>query len=84
MDSRSPPTTAGPLPAVSSCSLSTARRCLRPTSIAGAPRHSSAAGAEIDTVRDHAERLVQAARERLLRWDLSDADIRALEERARQ
>ena len=45
--------------------------------------HSSAAGAEIDTVRDHAERLVQAARERLLRWDLSEADIRALEERGR-
>ena len=45
--------------------------------------HASAAGAEIDTVRDHAERLVQAARERLLRWDLSEADIRALEERGR-
>jgi len=43
--------------------------------------HASAAGAEIDSVRDHAARLVQAARERLLRWDLSDADIRALEER---
>jgi RND family efflux transporter MFP subunit len=45
--------------------------------------HASAASAEIETVRDHAERLVQAARERLLRWDLSDADIRALEERGR-
>lgn len=45
--------------------------------------HASAARAEIDSVRDHAERLVQAARERLLRWDLSDADIRALEERGR-
>lgn len=45
--------------------------------------HASAASAEIDSVRDHAERLVQAARERLLRWDLSDADIRVLEERGR-
>lgn len=45
--------------------------------------HASAATAEIASVRDHAERLVQAARERLLRWDLSEADIRALEERGR-
>jgi membrane fusion protein, copper/silver efflux system len=45
--------------------------------------HATAATAEIASVRDHAERLVQAARERLLRWDLSDADIRALEERGR-
>lgn len=45
--------------------------------------HASAASAEIQNVRDHAERLVQAARERLLRWDLSEADIRALEERGR-
>jgi len=45
--------------------------------------HASAANAELPSVRDHAERLVQAARERLLRWDLSEADIRALEERGR-
>ena len=45
--------------------------------------HANAATAEIPSVRDHAERLVQAARERLLRWDLSEADIRALEERGR-
>ena len=45
--------------------------------------HAAAASAELPTVRDHAERLVQAARERLLRWDLSEADIRALEERGR-
>ena len=45
--------------------------------------HASAANAEIASVRDYAERLVQAARERLLRWDLSEADIRALEERGR-
>ena len=45
--------------------------------------HSAAASAELPTVRDHAERLVQAARERLLRWDLSEADVRALEERGR-
>jgi RND family efflux transporter MFP subunit len=43
--------------------------------------HARAANAELPTVREHAERLVQAARERLLRWDLSEADIRALEER---
>ena len=43
--------------------------------------HAGAASAEIASVRAHAERLVQAARERLLRWDLSEADIRALEER---
>lgn len=45
--------------------------------------HANAASAEIASVRNHAERLVQAARERLLRWDLSEADIRALEERGR-
>ena len=45
--------------------------------------HASAANAEIASVRDHAERLVQAARERLLRWDLSEADIRELEGRGR-
>ena len=45
--------------------------------------HANAASAELPAVRDHAERLVQAARERLLRWDLSEADIRALEERGR-
>ena len=45
--------------------------------------HANAANAEIASVREHAERLVQASRERLLRWDLSEADIRALEERGR-
>ena len=45
--------------------------------------HATAATAEIAGVREYSERLVQAARERLLRWDLSEADIRALEERGR-
>jgi membrane fusion protein, copper/silver efflux system len=45
--------------------------------------HATATSAELPSVRDHAERLLQAARERLLRWDLSEADIRALEERGR-
>ena len=45
--------------------------------------HAGAANAELPTVRDHAERLLQAARERLLRWDLTEADIRTLEERGR-
>ena len=45
--------------------------------------HAIAATAELASVREHSQRLVEAARERLLRWDLSDADIRALEERGR-
>ena len=45
--------------------------------------HSGAAKAELVSVRDHSERLLQAARERLLRWDLTDADIRDLEARGR-
>ena len=45
--------------------------------------HANAAGAELPSVRDYSERLLQAARERLLRWDLNDADILALEERGR-
>ena len=45
--------------------------------------HSQAAGAELQSVRDYSERLVQAARERLLRWDLTEDDIRDLEQRGR-
>jgi membrane fusion protein, copper/silver efflux system len=45
--------------------------------------HSQAAGSELPSVRDYSDRLVQAARERLTRWDLTEADIRALEERGR-
>lgn len=43
--------------------------------------HGQAATSELPSVRDYAERLHRAARERLLRWDLSEADIRELEER---
>jgi hypothetical protein len=35
----------------------------------------------VPAVRDYSERLVQAARERLLRWDMSAEDIEALEQR---
>ena len=45
--------------------------------------HATAATAELPSVRDYAERLHQAARERLLRWDLTEADIRELEQRGR-
>lgn len=45
--------------------------------------HHQAAGAELPSIRDYSDRLVQAARERLLRWDLTDADIRELEQRGR-
>lgn len=45
--------------------------------------HASAAGAELPSVREYAERLRAAARERLLRFDLTDADIAELEQRDR-
>ena len=45
--------------------------------------HAGASTAEVPSIRDYAERLRQAARERLLRWDLSDVDIRELEDRGR-
>ena len=45
--------------------------------------HAGAATAEFPGIRDYSERLRQAARERLLRWDLSEADIRELEARGR-
>jgi RND family efflux transporter MFP subunit len=45
--------------------------------------HAGASTAELPSVRDYAERLRQAARERLLRWDVSEADIQELEERGR-
>ena len=45
--------------------------------------HATASSAELPSIRDYSERLRQAARERLLRWDLSEADIRALEQRGR-
>jgi RND family efflux transporter MFP subunit len=45
--------------------------------------HAQAADSELASVRDYAERLHQAARERLMRWDLTDADIRELEQRGR-
>lgn len=45
--------------------------------------HVNAASSELPSVRDYSERLHQAARERLLRWDLSEADIRELEQRGR-
>jgi multidrug efflux pump subunit AcrA (membrane-fusion protein) len=45
--------------------------------------HTQAAGSELPSVRDHADRLHQAARERLLRWDLSEDDIREIDQRGR-
>lgn len=45
--------------------------------------HSQAAQSDLPSVRTHAERILEAARERLLRWDLSMADIRDLERRGR-
>ena len=44
---------------------------------------AQAAGAQVGSVRDYSERLVQAARERLLRWDLSEQDLQELERRGR-
>jgi RND family efflux transporter MFP subunit len=43
--------------------------------------HTQTAGSELPGVRDYSERLHRAARERLLRWDLAEADLRALEQR---
>jgi Cu(I)/Ag(I) efflux system membrane fusion protein len=43
--------------------------------------HAQAASAELPSVRDYAERLHQAARERLRRWDLTEEDIREIEQR---
>jgi hypothetical protein len=45
--------------------------------------HAQASSAELPSVRDYAERLHQAARERLLRWDLSEDDIREIEQRGK-
>lgn len=45
--------------------------------------HAGASTAELPSIRDYSERLREAARERLLRWDLSEADIGALEEGGR-
>ena len=47
--------------------------------------HGQAQASETDLpiVRTHADRLLEAARERLLRWDLSLTDIRDLERRGR-
>lgn len=45
--------------------------------------HAGATTAELPSIRDYAERLHQAARERLLRWDLTEDDIRELEQRGR-
>jgi Cu(I)/Ag(I) efflux system membrane fusion protein/cobalt-zinc-cadmium efflux system membrane fusion protein len=45
--------------------------------------HAQASISELASVRDYSERLHQAARERLLRWDLTETDIRELEERGR-
>ena len=45
--------------------------------------HAQAATSELPRAREYAERLHQAARERLQRWDLSDADIQDIEQRGR-
>jgi RND family efflux transporter MFP subunit len=45
--------------------------------------HAQAASSELASVRVYSERLHQAARERLMRWDLTDADIGELEQRGR-
>jgi RND family efflux transporter MFP subunit len=45
--------------------------------------HAQAASSELASVREYAERLHQAARERLQRWDLSDADIQEIERSGR-
>lgn len=45
--------------------------------------HGQSTGDQVPAVRDYSERLVEAARERLLRWDFSAEDIRALEQRGR-
>jgi Cu(I)/Ag(I) efflux system membrane fusion protein/cobalt-zinc-cadmium efflux system membrane fusion protein len=43
--------------------------------------HGQAGQAEVESVRQYSDRLLQAARDRLLVWDLSPADIEALEQR---
>jgi RND family efflux transporter MFP subunit len=43
--------------------------------------HTQSTGTEVPPVRSYSERLLQAARERLQRWDFSAEDIRALEQR---
>jgi RND family efflux transporter MFP subunit len=43
--------------------------------------HGQSSGTQVPAVRDYSERLLQAARERLIRWDFSAEDIRALEQR---
>jgi len=45
--------------------------------------HAQASNSELPSVRGYAERLHQAARERLQRWDLSEADIQEIEQRGR-
>ena len=45
--------------------------------------HARMAQADIPTVQDHSERLIEAARARLRRWDLSAEDIQQLEQRGR-
>ena len=42
--------------------------------------HAKAAGAEVAQVREYSERLLQAARARLARWDMSAEDIARLEQ----
>ena len=42
--------------------------------------HSHAGTSEVGAVRDYSDRLVAAARQRLLLWDLADRDIQDLEE----
>jgi RND family efflux transporter MFP subunit len=41
---------------------------------------TQSSGAQVPAVREYSERLVDAARERLLRWDLAEADIQRLEQ----
>jgi len=43
--------------------------------------HSRAAGSELTSVHEYASRVRLAARERLLRWDMTEADILELEQR---
>lgn len=45
--------------------------------------HSQAARGDVPAVRDYSDRLVQAARERLLRWDFTAEDIQQLDQRGR-
>jgi RND family efflux transporter MFP subunit len=43
--------------------------------------HGQAGHSEVESVRQYSERLLQAARDRLLVWDLSPADLEDLEQR---